>query len=228
MLNIREELIKLSDDNYKEFNQKLCPDTKRKMLGIRVPQIKNLAKKLLKENELKELVKNIEDEYFEEVLLHGIIIGYSKMEFQEKLKYIKEFIPKIDSWAISDSFIPSLKIKKEELDEVWNFILPYTKSNKEFDVRFSVIMMLDYFIIEEYIDKVLEEIDQINHDGYYVKMGIAWLVAEIAIKFNNKAMKYLKENNLDKFTYNKAIQKMIESQRISKKQKEFLRTQKRK
>ena len=226
MLDIKEELIKLSDNDYKEFNQKLCPDTKRKMLGIRVPQVRNLAKNILKEYDLKTALKNINDEYFEEVLLQGILIGYSKKDFEEKLKFIKEFVPKIDSWAISDTFVPSLNISKKDLEKTWNFILPYTKSEKEFDVRFAVIMMLDYFITEEYVDKVLKELDKIKHDGYYVKMGVAWVIAEIAIKFNNKAMQYLKNNNLDKFTYNKAIQKMIESRRISNEQKEFLRTQK--
>lgn len=227
-MNIREELVKLSDKNYKEFNQKLCPDTKRKMLGIRVPQVKKMAKEILKVYDLEEALKNINDEYFEEILLQGIIIGYAKKNFEGKVKYIKKFVPKIDSWAISDTFVPSLKIKKNDLNKAWNFILPYTKSENEFDVRFSVIMMLDYFITEEYVDKVLNEIDKINHDGYYVKMGVAWVLAEIAIKFNDKVMKYLKNNNLDKFTYNKAIQKMIESKRISNNQKEFLRTQKRK
>lgn len=228
MLKIREELISLGDNAYKEFNEKLCPDTKRKMLGIRVPQIRNLAKEILKKYELKEILENIKDEYFEEILLQGIVIGYAKMDFEEKLKYIKEFVPKIDSWAISDTFVPSLKIKKKDLNMAWDFILPYTKSNREFDVRFAVIMMLDYFITEEMVDKVLEEVDKIKHDGYYVKMGIAWTIAEIAIKFNDKAMRYLKNNHLDKFTHNKAIQKMIESRRISDKQKEYLKTQKRK
>lgn len=228
MINIRQLLIGLADNKYKEFNQKLCPDTKKKMFGIKVPEIRKLAKNILKEYDLEESLNHVQDEYFEEVLLQGIIIGYSKKSFEEKLKFIKEFIPKIDSWAISDTFVPSLKINKNDLNKAWNFILPYTKSDKEFDVRFAIIMMLDYFITEEYVDKVLEEIDKIKHDGYYVKMGIAWTIAEIAIKFNNKAIGYLKNNHLDKFTHNKAIQKMIESRRISDKQKEYLKTQKRK
>ena len=198
------------------------------MLGIRVPIIRNLAKKLLKENSLDTLLKEFNDEYFEEVLLEGIVIAYAKMPFEQKLPYIKAFVPQIDSWAISDTFVPSLKIKEQDLKLAWEFILPYTKSKEQFDVRFSLIMMLDYFLTEEYIDKVLEEIDKIKHDGYYVKMGIAWLVAEIGVKFEDKAIKYLKHNNLDNFTHNKAIQKMRESYRISNEQKEYLKTLKRK
>ena len=198
------------------------------MLGIRVPIIRNLAKTLLKENSLDTLLKEFTDEYFEEVLLEGIIIAYAKIPLEEKLPYIKAFVPKIDSWAISDTFVPTLKLKEKDLNMAWNFILPYTKSKEQFDVRFSVIMMLDYFLTEEYVDKVLIEIDKIKHDGYYVKMGIAWLVAEIGIKFNDKAIEYLKNNNLDNFTHNKAIQKMRESYRISAEQKEYLKSLKRK
>lgn len=163
------------------------------------------------------------------MLLQGLIIGYSKITFKEKLEYIKIFVPRIDSWAISDTFVPTLKIKQKELEEYWKFILLYTKSKKEYEVRFSIISMLDYFITEEYVDEVIKNLDKINHEGYYVKMGVAWTLAEIGIKFNNKAMKYLEgKNNLDKFTFNKTLQKMIESYRISDSQKDILRKMKRK
>ena len=200
------------------------------MLGIRVPILRKLAKQILKENNhWDEFVKRDNTIYFEEVLLQGLIIAYSKKDLKEKEIYIKKFIPKIDSWAINDTFVPTLKIKDQDLEEYWNFILPYTKSEKEFEVRFAVTSMLDYFINDEYVDKVLEELDNIKHEGYYVKMGVAWTLAEIGIKYNNKALKYLRgKNNLDKFTFNKTLQKMIESYRIDSKQKELLRTMKRK
>lgn len=225
--NIRNKLIKLSDSKYKDFNKNLCPDTKKEMLGIRIPILRKMAKEILKEDGWEIFAKNDDIMYFEEVLLQGFVIGYSKLEFTEKLKYIKLFIPRIDSWAISDTFVPTLKIKESDLEKYWKFILPYTKSEKEFEVRFAVISMLDYYINEKYVDKVLEELDKIENDGYYVKMGVAWTIAEIGIKFNSKAMKYLKEkNNLDKFTYNKSLQKMIESYRISNNQKDELKRMK--
>lgn len=224
---IRNKLINLSDSKYKEFNKGLCPDTKKEMLGIRIPILRKLAKEIVKENNWEEFVKNNEVKYFEEVLLQGLIIGYSKLNLEEKLEYIKLFVPRIDSWAISDTFVPTLKIKDQDIERYWEFILPYTKSEKEFDVRFAVISMLDYYITESYVDKVIKELDKIKHDGYYVKMGVAWTMAEIGIKFNEKAMKYLKgKNNLDKFTYNKSLQKMIESYRISDNQKQELRKMK--
>ncbi len=226
---IRNSLKELKDEKYKEFNKGLCPDTNKEMLGIRIPILRKLAQKIVKEGNWEEFVKNEDTIYFEEVLLQGLIIGYSKLQLKEKFEYIKLFVPRIDSWAINDTFVPTLKIKEKDLKEYWDFILPYTKSNKEFEIRFAVISMLDYFIIDEYVDKVIDILNNINHDGYYVKMGVAWTLAEVGIKYNDKAMKFLKEeNDLDKFTYNKTLQKMIESFRIDNNQKDTLRKMKRK
>lgn len=225
---IQDKLFEMADKEYEEFNSKLCPDTNRKMLGIRVPLLRKLAQSLLKEHSLEELLKEFKGQYFEEVLLEGLVIAYCKMPFEKKMNYIKKFVPKIDSWAISDTFVPTIKVKPNELDLAWEFILPYTKSKEQFDVRFSVIMMLDYFITDDYVDKVIKELDKIQHEGYYVKMAVAWTIAEIGIKYNDKALAYLKNNNLDNFTYNKAIQKMIESYRITDEQKKYLRSIKRK
>ncbi len=226
---IRNSLIELKDEKYKEFNKGLCPDTNKEMLGIRVPVLRKLAQKIVKENNWIEFVENENTIYFEEVLLQGLIIGYSKLKLEEKFEYIKLFVPRIDSWAINDTFVPTLKINDKDLEKYWNFILLYVKSTKEFEIRFAVISMLDYFIIDEYVDKVIDILNNINNEGYYVKMGIAWTLAEIGIKYNEKAMRFLEqENNLDKFTYNKTLQKMIESYRIESEQKDILRNMKRK
>lgn len=230
MNNIIRELILLGDEKYKKFNKKLCPDTNLEMLGIRVPILRKYAQRVASsdEYEWEKFVKNNDIKYFEEVQLQGLVIGYKNLQFEEKLKYIEDFIPRMDSWALTDTFIPTLKIKKENLNDYWNFILKYVKSTKEFEVRFAVVSMLDYFIIDEYVDQVIKILNSISHDGYYVKMAVAWTLAEIGIKYNQKAIIFLKEkNNLDKFTYNKTLQKMIESYRIDKEQKEILRKMKR-
>ena len=225
---IHPELQNLIDEGYAKFNQKLCPDTKRKILGIRVPALRKLAQKTVKEDDWQAFLKQAQDDYFEEVLLQGLVIAYAKIEMDEKLAYLKWFIPKIDSWAICDTFCPTLKIKPQDLSKMWEFIQPYLQSSQEFDVRFAVIMMLNYYLIDEYIDEVLQNLDQVTHEGYYAKMAVAWTIAEIGVKFNKKAMQYLKgDNHLDKFTYNKALQKMRESYRINPKQKEILRQMKR-
>ena len=231
MNRIIEELILLKEDEYKKFNKKLCPDTNLEMLGIRVPILRKFAQKIVDSNEYnwEEFVKNKNIKYFEEAQLQGFIIAYKKLQFETKLKLIEEFVPRIDSWAITDTFVPTLRIKKENLKDYWNYILKYIKSNKEFEIRFAIVSMLDYFIIDEYVDKVIEILNNISHDGYYVKMAVAWTLAEIGIKYNDKLLVFLKEkSNLDKFTYNKTLQKMIESFRIENSQKNTLRKMKRK
>ena len=229
MNKITNELILLKDEKYKEFNKKLCPDTNFEMLGIRVPVLRRFAQKIVNSNEydIEGFLQNNDVNFFEEVQLQGFIIGYIKINFENKLDLIEKFIPRIDSWAITDTFIPTLKVKNNDLKTYWDFILKYTKSDKEFEVRFAVVSMLDYFIIENYVDEVIEVLNSISHEGYYVKMAIAWTLAEIGIKYNDKVMNFLqRKNNLDKFTYNKTLQKMIESFRIDNSQKEILRKMK--
>lgn len=224
---IKEKLIELSEEDYKKFNSKLCPDTNKEILGIRIPKLRKLAKDIVKGENWKEFLNNHEEKYFEEVLLEGLLIAYSEEKLEDKFVYMREFIPKMDSWEMTDTFTPTLKIKEQELELYWNFIMPYTKSTREFEIRYAIISILDYFIKEEYIDKIIDILDNINNDGYYVKMAVAWTLAEIGVKFNERLIDYLKgNNNLDKFTFNKTLQKMIESYRISNEQKIILKSMK--
>ena len=227
--DIRIKLNELKDEGYAKFNKKSCPDTAKEILGIKIPQLRTFAKQIVKNNKDIKLIDEMDAGVFEETILKGLIIAYSAINIDEKLVLIKNFIPEIDSWAITDTFCPALKIKTEDLDKVWDFILPYCKSNKEFEVRFAIIMMLDYYLIDEYVDRVIKVINEIENSSYYVQMAKAWTLAEIGVKFNDKVMNYLLgKNNLDKFTYNKTLQKMIESYRISEKQKKILKKMKRK
>ena len=228
--DLRNNLIMQSDEKYAEFNKKICPDTSKKIIGIRIPELRKIAKDIVKKEDYIEYLEdalNSNDKYLEEIIIQGLVIGYSKVELEDKLKYVKKFIPKIDSWVISDTFIPTFKFKENDIETIWNFIQPYTKSNEEFEIRFAVIMMLDYFINDKYVDKVIKVIDNITNDKYYAEMAMAWTLAEIGVKYNDKLMNYLKgKNNIDKFTYNKTLQKMIESYRISNEDKVILKTMK--
>ena len=222
---IRQELINLADEKYKKFHSNLCPGVEN-ILGVRLPLLRNLAKDLSKNN-YKEYLDNNDSKYYEEVMIEGLIIGYLKIDNDSRFNYIKNFIPKINNWAICDSFCNNLKFTKKNMNEVWNFILPYTISQNEFDIRFAVVMMLNFYIVEDYIDGVLNILNEIQHDGYYVKMAVAWAISYAYIKFPEKTLEFFKNNKLDKFTYNKSIQKIIESNRVSKDEKDFLRTIKR-
>lgn len=221
---IRQELINLADEKYKQFVSNLSPGVEN-ILGVRLPILRKLAKDLSKNN-YKDYLDENDFEYYEEIMIEGLIIGYLKIDSESRFNYIKNFIPKINSWAICDSFCSNLKFTKNNMKEVWDFILPYTLSQNEFDIRFAVVMMLDFYIVEDYIDEVLNVLNNIQHDGYYVKMAVAWAISYAYIKFPEKTLELFKNNNLDKFTYNKSIQKIIESNRVPKEDKDFLRSMK--
>lgn len=223
---IREKIKELSDEEYRKFHSNLCPGTDN-IIGVRVPVLRNLAKQIYNEEDWGKYLSYNNLEFYEETLLQGMIIGFVKQDIKNVQKYIADFIPKIDNWAVCDIFCAGLKITKKYQEEMWEFLQNYLKSQKEFELRFSIVMMLDYFITDKYIDEVLIKLDTIKNDDYYVKMAIAWAISICYIKFPQKTLEYLKQNNLDDWTYNKAIQKTIESYRIDKETKDVLRKMKR-
>ena len=227
-IQIKEHILKLADEKYKEFHSKLCPNTDN-ILGVRVPILRNYAKELSKNYTTDELLKNIDNQYYEEIMLQGMIIGLSKeKDFEVIKKYIKDFVPKIDNWAICDVFCAGLKITKKYKEHMWDFIQTYLKSKNEFYLRFAIVMILDFYIEEEYLERNFEIFNNVRSDKYYVQMAIAWAISICLIKYYDKTIKYLKskECKLDNFTYNKSLQKARESYRISKEQKEELQKMK--
>jgi len=225
---IREKIIELADEKYKEFHGNLCPGTDN-IIGVRVPKLRDFAKELIKQGiDVREYLENASDEYYEEILLQGMIIGLSKVTLEDFQKNLEKFIPKIDNWAVCDVTVAGLKLTKKYKKEMWEFIQKYLKSEKEYEIRFAVVMMLDFYIEDEYIDMVLEILNKITHTGYYVKMAVAWTISLAFIRYPEKTMKLLKDNELDDFTYNKSLQKIIESYRVEEKIKDEIREMKRK
>ena len=220
---IKKKLFELADPKYKEFHGGLCPGTEN-IIGVRVPVLRKYAQELFKEKDWKQTIEEIDDEYYEEIMLQGMLIGQAKNEdINTILKYVEKYVPKIDNWAICDVFCAGLKITKKYKKEMWNFIQKYLKSDKEFEIRFAVVMILDYYIDEEYLKEDFKTFDDIKHEGYYVKMAVAWAISVCLIKYYEDTIEYLKTSKIDNWTYNKAIQKAIESYRISDNQKNFLR-----
>ena len=225
---IKQELKQLADEKYKEFHKGLCPGTEN-ILGVRVPVLREYAKKLSKEYDIRELLNDIDNEYYEEIMLQGMLIGLEKAkdnDIENILKDIEEFVPKIDNWAVCDTFCVGLKITKKHGKEMWDFLQKYVTSDKEFEIRFGVVMILDYYITEEYLGKNFAIFNHIKSNQYYVQMAVAWAISICLIKFYDKTIEYLKQAKVDKFTYNKALQKAIESYRITEEQKTELRKMK--
>lgn len=221
---IREKIFSLADQKYKEFHSGLCPNTNN-IIGVRVPILRNYAKELVKDGFDKNYNK-IKTDYYEEIMLKGMMIGIEKMDIEAKLSYIKDFIPYIDNWAICDVFVAGLKIKEKE--EFYKFIKKYLRNNRTaFEIRFGLVTLLDYFIDEEHIEEIFKFTDKIKREEYYVEMAIAWLISICYIKFPKETKQYLRDNKLSDFAYNKSIQKIIESRRISEEEKNKLRKMKR-
>ncbi len=223
---IKEKLFELSDKKYKEFHVGLCPGTNN-IIGVRVPILRNYAKELYEEKTWKETIKQIDNEYYEEIMLQGMLIGLAKKEdINIILQFVEKYVPKIDNWAICDVFCAGLKITQKNKKQVWEFIQKYIKSEKEFEVRFAIVMILDYFIDEQYLQKDFQIFDSIKHEGYYVKMAVAWAISVCIVKYYEETIQYLEKAQIDNWTYNKAIQKSIESYRIIEAQKQNLRKMK--
>lgn len=221
---VREELISLSDEKYRDFHKNLCPGVEN-ILGVRLPILRKISKNLSKDNYLDYL--NSKDlKYYEEIMIKGLTIGYIKVDNDTRFNYIKNFIPYIDNWAVCDSFCNNLKFTNKNMNEVWNFLMTYLSSSNEFELRFVIVMILNYFLTEKFIDDVLNIFNNIHHEGYYVKMAVAWAISFAYIHFPEKTLEFLKNNNLDKFTYNKSLQKIIESNRVSKDDKNLMRSMK--
>lgn len=226
---IREKLISMKDDKYREFHSKLVPGEEN-IIGIRVPVMRQYAKELYRRNngEIETLLDVIGNEFYEEIMLQGMLIGLQKkVDIDKYLKQIDEFVPKITNWGICDVFCAGLKEVKKYRDETWEHLKKYLYSSEEFYIRYGLVMLLDYYIDEEHIDDILAIVQEIVHDGYYVKMAQAWLISICFVKFYDTTKAFMRECTLDDFTYNKALQKARESHRIESDRKEELKRMKR-
>lgn len=221
-----KELYSLQDLKYKEFHSKLIMSDK--LIGVRTPELKRIAKVIARSN-YEEFFKENKHELYEENLVHGLILSYLKLNFDELKPLVDEFIPYIDNWAVCDTTVANLKVykKNKTKDIVFNEIKNYIKNNNPWINRFGYVLLLEYFIEEKYMDEIFELCENYK-DEYYVKMAIAWLISVCYIKFKGRTLTFLKKNKLDIWTHNKSIQKIIESNRVSDEDKTMLRGLKRK
>jgi 3-methyladenine DNA glycosylase AlkD len=223
---IRQKLLELADEDYQKFSARLLPNIDN-VIGVRLPLLRKLARKIA-QGDWRRYMATAASEYFEEIMLQGMVIGYVKTDIEEILSYVADFIPKIDNWSVCDSFCTGLKFTNDYKERVWQFLQPYLISRQEYEIRFSVVMLLKFYIDDEYTDRVLELLDNIKHEGYYAKMAVAWAVSICFVKLPQPTMAYLKNNTLDDFTYNKALQKITESYQVDKETKDLIRSMKRK
>lgn len=213
-------LYTLKDEKYKNFHQKLLKNDNIKLIGIRTPILKNLAKQI--SYNPNYYINNNHNTY-EEILIHGLILGYLKIDFKELLKLLDKFIPCIDNWATCDLTVSNLKLFKKNQELGFKYINKCIKDKNIWKKRVGVVLLNSYYINDKYISKVIELLKQIKTDEYYLQMAIAWTLSTCYIKYPNITINILKEKKLDTIIHNKTIQKIIESTRISKQTKEILK-----
>ncbi|MCI8521450.1 MAG: DNA alkylation repair protein [Clostridia bacterium] len=208
----------LADSKYKEFSDSLVPGIEHSF-GIRIPILRDTAKKISKGN-YNEFLACKKGVYREEIMLEGLVMTLIKCDYPQMLEYIKVFADKITSWETCD--VVSFKGLKKHLDEFFSDIEYFIYHENPWVVRFGFGCLLEFYLTDEYIDRVLEYVDSINSDFYYVQMMQGWLIATAVAKCRDKAIKFLQYNNLNATTQNMAVRKIRESNRISKEDKDLV------
>jgi 3-methyladenine DNA glycosylase AlkD len=221
---IKQILAEQADLAYRDFNSSLIPGTEN-IIGVRIPKLRSIAKQIARED-WRGYLADASDDTYEEIMLQGLVIGYAKTDIDEILDYFADFIPKIKDWSVNDCVCSTLKIVQKHREKCWDFLMQYKEHDSEFEQRVVAVMLMDYYLVDDYIDRVFAVWDELQHPGYYRMMGVAWGIATAYAKYPEKTHAFLLNNHLDDATYNKAIQKMLESYRIAPEQKEILRQMK--
>ena len=224
MEQVLEQLYANQDEKYRKFNESLIPGAENTSVGVRLPVLRAMAKTLLREDWRAFLSLSAESDIHEIILLRGLIIGAARIPYGEKLALTEAYVPYITNWASCDTFCSSMKDAKKHLPETMDFLRPYLQSDREFSLRFGIVMLMDHFLTDRYIDEVLEILCAADHPGYYVKMAAAWALSTAFVKYRDKTLVRLEARTLDPWVQNKAIQKCRESFRISAEDKEYLKT----
>lgn len=219
--NLQKELFQLQDLKYKEFHQKLMPTVNTdKVIGIRTPDLRKFAKNFGKRAEAESFIKNLPHKYYEEDNLHAFLLEEIK-DYNVLIEELNIFLPFVDNWATCDMMRP--KILKKHKTELLEDIKRWLTSKDTYTIRFAVNCLMNYYLEEDFKTEYLEWVKNIESDEYYINMVRAWCFATALAKQYDETIKILESNAIDKWTHNKTIQKAIESYRITKEQKEYLK-----
>jgi 3-methyladenine DNA glycosylase AlkD len=220
--DLRRRLFELQDLKYKEFACKLMPTVNREtVIGVRTPDLRKLAREFSKTPDALRFFKILPHAYYEENNLHGFLIETIR-DYDAAVAAIDEFLPYIDNWATCDLISP--KIFKKHLPRLYEKIKSWLISGQTYTVRFGIRMFMTFYLDDAFRLEILELVAGIRSDEYYVNMMIAWYFATALAKQYEAVLPYIQEQRLEKWTHNKAIQKAIESYRISDEAKAYLRT----
>lgn len=224
-MEIQKKLFELQDNGYAEFQSKLTPTVPREtFIGVRVPEVRKLAKRYSKDPECQEFLKELPHQYYDENMLHGLLLSENK-DYDSCINELDIFLPYVDNWAVCDIMSP--KVFKKHKEELLEKIKIWAASDQVYTCRFGLEMLMTHFLDEDYKPEYLEIAAGVHSEEYYVNMMIAWFFATALAKQWDTTIPYITENRLSEWVHNKTIQKSRESYRITDKQKEYLKGLKR-
>lgn len=215
-----------SGETYIEFQKKCIPGVEN-LLGVKAPALRKVAKELLA-GDWRAFLRETDHEWYEYDVIAALLIASAKCELAERFELLRAFVPSINNWGVCDVLCGELKCAGKHQPEFWAFLSPYLASEREFELRFGVVMLLCHFVDKAHIDDVLHILTGMRHDGYYVKMAVAWALSLCVVRFPDDTLPVFAKGVIgDKFTHNKGIQKCIESFRVPDETKERLKTYRR-
>lgn len=218
---IRNELFKMQDIAYRDFNSKLIPTVDKSLfIGVRTPELRKYAKQLAKREDIEEFLHSLPHKYFDENQLHAFIVSEIK-DFKSCVDKVNEFLPYVDNWATCDQLSP--KVFKKNHKELIAYTKEWLESDKVYTVRFGIGMLMEHFLDEDFDIIYPDTVSNIRSDEYYVNMMIAWYFATALAKRYESVLPFIENRRLEIWTHNKAIQKAVESLRISDEKKEYLK-----
>lgn len=218
-MTIREKLEAFSDEKYIDFEKKLAPSSKKEFIGVRLPHIRKMAKELYGTEEGEKFIHERHNSYDEDNL-HSCMLCYEK-DFKRAIELCEFFIEDVDNWASCDSLNP--KVFKKDIPLLLEYIKKWLDAKHEYTVRFGILMLMKYFMDDNFKPEYAELVCNIKREEYYIKMAQAWYMSELAIKHYDFAYKILSEKKLDESVRRKSVTKACESFRISDERKEALK-----
>lgn len=220
--NILKSLYAASDPVYRDFNSALIPNVSRDLfIGVRTPMLRQFAKDIIKSGEYKDFISKLPHKYFEENQLHAFVLSYLR-DFDIVINELERFLPYIDNWATCDQLSPI--VFKKNKDIVLKYVYKWIKSKRVYTVRFAVKTLMQYWTDDDFDEKYVRLVANIKSDEYYINMMRAWYLATATAKHFDRILPYLEPGKLDNWTRKRAIQKAIESYRVSDEHKQILRS----
>ena len=221
-MTVYEQLLKVKDDKYKEFQAKLVPNIDPDIiLGVKTPEMRQIAKEVFNSKEKDAFLKDLPHKYYEENLVHFFIISLIK-DFDECIREVETFLPYVDCWPVSDQATP--RSFKKNHEKLLPYIKKWIKSKHLYTSRFGIRMLMNEFLGDEFKDEYAKLVASVKSDEYYLKMMVAWYFATALAKNYDETIKYIEERKMDDWVLKKTIQKAVESYRVTDEHKEYLKS----